>query len=131
MPTPTIAPQPPRIDRDLDGCFVGARGLGYAASATVDGVPPVLPNNGAPVVDRIVYVCGIMTDRAREAADVQALANTGASVVAIRNPSHGMASDLFECAGDYTGAATHDAVATTARVIVDAVSMVSWPLMVG
>ncbi len=106
-------------DRVHDGEILGADGL-WSSLARQAHVRPVLPDNGAPVTASVIMVNGVMTDAALQRRDLQGLANTGCSVIGVRNATAGLARDLFECVQNKLDTGDTPAITTLARLIDEA-----------
>lgn len=109
-------------ERQADGSFLGAGGKLYPPGTPLELIEPVLPDNGAAVIDRVVQVNGIMTDLERHLGDMQALANTGASVIGIHNSTDGLGGDIREYFSDKMRIGQSQPVTTLAELIYAAVS---------
>ncbi len=106
-------------DRAHDGAILGAQGV-FSPVTPLELVEPLLPNNGVKPTQQVILINGIMTDVALQQADMQGLANTGASVVGIHNATQGMARDLLECVQNKLNRGDTPAIDTLARVIAQA-----------
>lgn len=104
-----------------DGWLLGVNGSLFPANTKVSDVLGVLPSDGRPVNERVIWVNGIMTDDQLHLADVQALADSGREVVGIRNASGGMMRDLGQCITDKLDMGKNPAVDTAKRAILEAI----------
>ncbi len=107
----------------LDGFLVGADGRTYPAETPLRDIPPIVPSDGRKPKGTIVEINGIMTDRALQTSDMQALADqTGAAVVGVHNASRGLFWDLIQCIADKMSIGKNPAVDTTAGLIYEALN---------
>ena len=92
---PAVRPQRAQ-DVVHDGLLLGADGLASPLT-DLNTLRPVEPDNGVPAQEQVVLINGIMTDVELQQRDMQALANTGASVIGVHNATEGFFKDLFQC----------------------------------
>lgn len=105
-------------DKVYDGMYVGKGGAAYTSSTPLSSVPPFTPSNGRPPQGTIIYVNGILTDKATQAASLQKIADkTGASVIGVHNATAGVARDLSQCVTDKANVGHNPAVDTMADAI--------------
>lgn len=119
---PDEGPEPslPRtfpLERDSDGHFLAGNGQVHPPSVSWRDLPPMLPDNGAPVSDRVIFVNGICTDCKRQYGDMRALANSGAAVIGLHNSTFGPAADVLEYLGDRLGAGHSPTIRTLMGII--------------
>jgi nucleoid DNA-binding protein len=105
-------------DKQYDGMFVGAGGQTFKPGTPLKDIPGVNPVNNPNPTKTIIYVNGIMTDKAGQSSDLQAMANkTGARAIGIHNSTEGFATDLAQCVGDKLDKGRNPAVDTLADTI--------------
>ncbi len=108
-------------DVSHDGWLLGAGGKLYPPQTFSADVPGLMPVDGRPIRERVMWVNGIMTPTPLHQQDMQALANTGREVVGVRNATRGMFRDLSQCILDKLDLGQNPAVDTTKRAILDAI----------
>lgn len=106
-------------DREHNGTILGADGV-FSPMSDLEGIRPVLPDNGKAPVEYVVLMNGIMTDVDRHLGDMQALANTGAAVFGVHNATEGLVRDLYECVQDKVDMADSAPANTVARLVTTA-----------
>ena len=99
--------------------MIGADGL-FSSVTDPASMRSVEPDNGAQATRQVVLVNGIMTDVEVQQADMQALANTGASVLGVHNATEGFFNDLFQCVQNKMDLGENPAVDTLASVLAHA-----------
>jgi len=108
---------PDLFEHRADGCFIDGYQQLWQSESVLEKIPFLQPNNGAPVIDRILLVNGIMTEIELHFSDMQALANTGAEVIGIHNSTRGLWRDLKQCVYDLMNKGDNAAANTTKEVI--------------
>ena len=88
-------------DKVFDGQFVGAGGQTFPPGTSLSDIPGVTPRNNPNPAKTVIYVNGIMTDKAGQSSDLQAIADrTNAKAIGIHNSTEGFISDLAQCVKD-------------------------------
>jgi hypothetical protein len=95
-----------------------------ASGDRADGslIGPVQPDNGKKPADTIFFVNEAVGTPQTVQRDLQALANTGASVVGVYNQSHGIVSDFKDVFAERAGKKVEPAVLTVQKVVEDALA---------
>lgn len=111
----------PPPDTAVDGYYLGAGGRVYPPSTPLSRVPRVVPGPDSEVPrtgETIIYVNGISTNTASQAASLQDIADhTGANVIGVRNATAGFVSDIGQSIGDTFGIGDNPAVETMADTV--------------
>ncbi|PTL84549.1 hypothetical protein [Vitiosangium sp. GDMCC 1.1324] len=105
-------------DKVFDGQFVGAGGQTFPPGTPLSQIPGVTPRNNPNPTKTVIYLNGIMTDKAGQSSDLQAIADkTGAKAVGIHNSTEGFFTDLAQCVKDKLDKGTNPAVDTLADTL--------------
>ena len=105
-------------DKQYDGMLVGAGGKTYPPGTPLKDIPGVTPTNNPNPSKTIIYVNGIMTNKAGQESDLQAIANrTGAKTIGIHNSTEGFVTDLAQCVTDKLDKGRNPAVDTLADTL--------------
>jgi hypothetical protein len=105
-------------DKKYDGMIVGAGGKTFPPGTPLKDIPGVTPTNNPNPSKTIIYVNGIMTNKAGQESDLQAIANrTGAKAIGIHNSTEGFVTDLAQCVGDKLDKGRNPAVDTLADAV--------------
>ena len=105
-------------DKKYDGMLVGAGGQTFKPGTPLKDIPGVTPTNNPNPSKTIIYVNGIMTDKAGQESDLQAIANrTGAKTIGIHNSTEGFVTDLAQCVTDKLDKGRNPAVDTLADTL--------------
>ncbi len=105
-------------DKVFDGQFVGAGGQTFPPGTSLKDIPGVTPRNNPNPAKTVIYVNGIMTDKAGQSSDLQAIADkTNAKAIGIHNSTEGFISDLAQCVKDKLDKGTNPAVDTLADTV--------------
>ncbi|XXF80913.1 hypothetical protein P2318_14470 [Myxococcaceae bacterium GXIMD 01537] len=105
-------------DKQYDGMLVGAGGKTFPPGTPLKDIPGVTPTNNPNPSKTIIYVNGIMTDKAGQESDLQAIANrSGAKTIGIHNSTEGFVSDLAQCVKDKLDKGRNPAVDTLADTL--------------
>ena len=105
-------------DKKYDGMLVGAGGQTFPPGTPLSDIPGVTPTNNPNPSKTIIYVNGIMTDKAGQESDLQAIANrTGAKAIGIHNSTEGFVTDLAQCVGHKLDKGRNPAVNTLADAV--------------
>ncbi|HZH78148.1 MAG TPA: hypothetical protein VEY88_19120 [Archangium sp.] len=105
-------------DRVYDGQFVGANGQTFPPGTPLSQVPAVMPKDGSNPSKTIIYVNGIMTAKAGQSSDLQAIADkAGARAIGIHNSTEGFVTDLAQCVKDKLDKGRNPAVDTLADTV--------------
>lgn len=102
-------------DKVFDGKLVGKGGQAFDASTPLSQVPAYEPKGGVKTPGTIIYVNGMMTDKAGQEATLQAIADkTGQKTIGIHNSTEGFFKDLGQCITDKMDKGKNPAVDTLA-----------------
>lgn len=102
-----------RQDHLGDGCLQGRDGQLFPSDTPLDQVTPVGESGRAP----LVFVNGIMTDRALQDQVHQKFAARGYSVVGVRNATRGLVRDLGQFLADKLNLDANPATRTALRLM--------------
>ncbi|HYI01418.1 MAG TPA: hypothetical protein VD972_36015, partial [Hyalangium sp.] len=112
-------------ESQLDGAVISAGGAAYPSGTDVYDTQPVVPSNGKPAAETVIYVNGIQNDGNFQYGSMQNVADTmGANVYGIHNstaedfPIHSIIGDLAQCATDLTGVVPNSATTALALQVV-------------
>lgn len=107
-----------KSDKPFDGAILGAGGQVYPPGTPLSQVSPVLPRNNPNPQETLVFVNGINTDKAGQAATMQNMADaTGDKVIGLHNATEGMVADLAQCVQDKLDKGNNPAVDSLADTI--------------
>jgi hypothetical protein len=102
-------------DKAYDGKLIGAGGKAYNADTPLSQVPGYTPKDGVKKPGTIIYVNGMMTDKATQEKSLQAIADkTGQKTIGIHNSTEGFFKDLGQCITDKMDKGKNPAVDTLA-----------------
>ena len=105
-------------EKSLDGMMVGAGGQTFAPGTPLSQIPGVTPANNPNPSKTIIYVNGILTNKAGQSSDLQAIADkSGAKAIGIHNSTEGVVKDLLQCVKDKLDKGTNPAVDTLADTV--------------
>ena len=105
-------------DRVHDGQFVGANGQTFPPGTPLSQLPGVTPRNNPNPTQTIIYVNGIMTPKAAQSSDLQAIADrSNAKTIGIHNSTEGFVTDLAQCVKDKLDKGRNPAVDTLADTV--------------
>ncbi|MBJ6759916.1 hypothetical protein JGU66_04020 [Myxococcaceae bacterium JPH2] len=105
-------------DRKYDGQFVGAGGQTFPPNTPLSSIPGVTPRNNPNPKETVVYVNGILTEKATQSYTLQEIADkTGAKAIGIHNSTEGAVADVIQCAKDKLDKGKNPAVDTLADTL--------------
>ncbi|RKG57717.1 hypothetical protein D7X30_19735 [Corallococcus sp. AB011P] len=102
-------------DKAYDGKIMGKGGQAFDASTPLSQIPAYEPKGGVKQPGTIIYVNGMMTDKAGQETTMQAIADkTGQKTIGIHNSTEGFFKDLGQCITDKMDKGKNPAVDTLA-----------------
>jgi len=107
-----------KSDKQYDGMLVGAGGQVFPPGTSLADIPGVTPANNPNPSQTIIFVNGMMTDKAGQEGNLQSIANsTGAKTIGIHNSTEGFVRDLAQCVTDKLDKGRNPAVDTLADTV--------------